>query len=118
MMKFFCLGPGASRTALSRAFSISRKLLRVGMPILEERDRRGRAVHRVDEGPSIGGDIVLPSELNVSPAAENTRRKQNRGRSWLQRGAVDVRGRGFQKHEGLPVCHGSGIYRAAKQNSK
>jgi hypothetical protein len=36
-------------------------LLRLGMPVLQERDRRGGAVeHRVDQEAPVGGDVVLP----------------------------------------------------------
>ncbi len=37
-------------------------LLRLGIPVLQQRDRRGGAVqHRVDQEAAVGGDVVLPA---------------------------------------------------------
>jgi hypothetical protein len=44
-------------------------LLRRGIPVLQQRDRRGSFVqHGVDEEAPILGDVVLSSELNVGAA--------------------------------------------------
>lgn len=48
-----------------------RLLLRLGVPVLNERDRRGAAQQfRVDQKAPVGGDVVLRSLLDVHAAAD------------------------------------------------
>ena len=50
---------GLLNTRQLRILSAAKLLLRLGIPVLEERDRRdGIVQHRVDQEPAVAGDVV------------------------------------------------------------
>jgi hypothetical protein len=68
-------------------------LLRLEIPIHQQRDRRRRGVeHRVDEEAPVAGDIVLPTLLRVQTAAIDARGKQRPRRARLSVALVTVIG--------------------------
>src|SRR3989442_8948563 len=70
------IGPRAIRWARSSPSTIGARalLLRRGIPVLQERDWRGRLVqHRVDEEAPVGGDVEFPGHAGAADA----RRKEH-----------------------------------------
>ena len=65
-------------------------LLHLGLPVLDERDRRGDAVQfRIDEETPVRGDLVLPTLLRVDAATNDRGRKERHRRAGFDGGSRD-----------------------------